>query len=86
MSNMNESQNMWVYIETECGKAKTVGFELLNAARPLADKKGCELWLAAFFSGQWPVVSGQCRGRRPRRPGRESQCLQNHEKTADSAI
>ena len=43
MTNMNEYRNMWVYIETECGKAKNVGFELLNAARPLADQKGCEL-------------------------------------------
>ena len=43
MSEMNEYRNMWVYIETECGKAKNVGFELLNAARPLADEKGCEL-------------------------------------------
>ena len=43
MTNMNEYRNMWVYIETECGKAKNVGFELLNAARPLADRKGCEL-------------------------------------------
>lgn len=34
---------MWVYIETECGRAKNVGYELLNVARPLADKKGCEL-------------------------------------------
>lgn len=43
MSNLNEHKNMWVYIETECGKAKNVGYEILNAARPLADKKGCEL-------------------------------------------
>lgn len=43
MSNMNEYRNMWVFIETECGKAKNVGYELLNAAKPLADQKGCEL-------------------------------------------
>ena len=43
MTNLNEYRNIWVYIETECGKAKNVGFELLNAARPLAEQKGCEL-------------------------------------------
>ena len=43
MSNLNEHKNIWVYIETECGKAKNVGYEILNAARPLADKKECEL-------------------------------------------
>ena len=43
MSDKNEYRNMWVYIETECGSAKNVGYELLNAARPLADKKDCEL-------------------------------------------
>ena len=36
-------QNIWVFVETECGKAKNVGFELLNPARELADKKGCKL-------------------------------------------
>ncbi len=36
-------QNIWVFVETECGKAKNVGFELLNPARKLADKKGCKL-------------------------------------------
>lgn len=40
---MSEYKNIWVFIETECGKAKNVGYELLNVARPLADKKGCEL-------------------------------------------
>lgn len=34
---------MWIFIETECGKAKSVGYELINAAKPLAEKKGCEL-------------------------------------------
>ena len=43
MTNLDEYNNIWVYIETECGKAKNVGYELLNVARPLADAKGCEL-------------------------------------------
>jgi len=40
---MSEYRNIWVFIETECGKAKNVGYELLNVAKPLAEKKGCEL-------------------------------------------
>jgi electron transfer flavoprotein alpha subunit len=43
MSDLKEYRNLWVYIENECGKAKNVGYELLNAARPLADKEGSEL-------------------------------------------
>ena len=43
MSDLNDYKNMWIFIETECGKAKNVGYELLNAAKPLAQKKGCEL-------------------------------------------
>ena len=43
MSNLNDYKNIWVFIETECGKAKNVGYELLHVARPLADQKGCPL-------------------------------------------
>ena len=43
MADLKEYKNMWVFIETECGKAKNVGYELLNAARPLADQKDCDL-------------------------------------------
>ncbi len=43
MSDLNEYKNIWVFIETECGKPKNVGYELLNVARPLADQKGCPL-------------------------------------------
>ncbi len=43
MSNLNDYKNIWVFIETECGKAKNVGYELLNVAKPLADQKGCPL-------------------------------------------
>ena len=41
MGNLNDYKNIWVFIETECGKAKNVGYELLHVARPLADQKGC---------------------------------------------
>ncbi len=43
MTDLSRYKDMWVFIETECGRAKNVGFELLHAARPLADEKGCEL-------------------------------------------
>lgn len=43
MCNLTDYKNMWVFIETECGKAKNVGYELLNVAKPLAEEKGCEL-------------------------------------------
>ena len=43
MGNLNDYTNIWVFIETECGKAKNVGYELLHVARPLADQKGCPL-------------------------------------------
>ncbi len=37
------SKNLWVFIETDEGKAKNVGFELLGQGRVLADKLGEEL-------------------------------------------
>ncbi len=43
MGNLNDYKNIWVLIETECGQAKNVGYELLNAAKPLAQQKGCAL-------------------------------------------
>ncbi len=38
-----EYKNLWVYIETDEGKAKNVGYELLNPGRRMADKLGQEL-------------------------------------------
>jgi electron transfer flavoprotein alpha subunit len=43
MKRFNEYKNVWVFIEAEHGEAKNVGYELLNAARPIADGKGCDL-------------------------------------------
>ncbi len=37
------SKNIWVFIETDEGKAKSVGLELLNPGRMLADKSGEKL-------------------------------------------
>lgn len=38
-----EYKNLWVYIETDEGSAKNVGYELLNPGRRMADKLGQEL-------------------------------------------
>ncbi len=38
-----EYKNLWVYIETDEGVAKNVGYELLNPGRRMADKLGQEL-------------------------------------------
>lgn len=43
MSQLTDYKNIWVFIETECGKAKSVGYELLNVAKPLAERKQCQL-------------------------------------------
>lgn len=44
------SKNVWVFIETDEGKAKPVGYELLNPGRMMADKLGEEL--VAVVMGQ----------------------------------
>ena len=38
-----ENKNLWVVVETEDGKAKNVGYELLSVGRTLADKMGQQL-------------------------------------------
>ena len=43
MEQKQEYKNIWVFIETEEGKAKPVGFELLTPGRLLADKIGEKL-------------------------------------------
>ena len=35
--------DIWIYIETENGHALNVGYELINAARPIADRKGSRI-------------------------------------------
>lgn len=42
-SRFTDYKNLWVFIETEEGKAKNVGFELLTPGRQLADKMGEKL-------------------------------------------
>lgn len=45
------SKNLWVYIETDEGRAKNVGFELLNPGRAMADKLGEELVAVVIGEG-----------------------------------
>ena len=45
------NKNIWVYIETEEGKPKAVGFELLAPGRNLADKRGCSLVAVVIGNG-----------------------------------
>lgn len=39
-----KTKDLWVFIETEGGKAKNVGLELLGPGRMLANKQGGKLW------------------------------------------
>ena len=55
MKDFSEYKNVWVYIETEHGEAKNVGYELLSAARPLADGKDCGLVAVVIGHGIDPV-------------------------------
>ena len=43
MEDLKDYKNIWVFIESEHGKVKNVGYELLSIARKLADEKKCEL-------------------------------------------
>lgn len=51
MSNIADYKNLWVFVETEEGKAKSVGYELLTPARLLADEKGEKLTAIVIGSG-----------------------------------
>lgn len=46
-----EYKNLWVYIETDEGKAKNVGYELLNPGRRMADKLGQKLVAVVLGKG-----------------------------------
>ena len=56
---MQDYKNLWVYIETDEGKAKSVGYELLTPGRDLADKLGQELVAVVIGSGVADVAK-QC--------------------------
>ena len=48
---MSEYRNIWVFIETFNGAAKSVGLELLNPGRMMADKVGQSLAAVVIGSG-----------------------------------
>ena len=50
-----ENKNLWVVVETEEGKAKNVGYELLSVGRTLADKMGQQL--VALVMGKMSSLS-----------------------------
>lgn len=56
--NLSEYKNVWVLIETEHGKAKPTGYELLSPGRRLADKAGEEL-LAVVIGYNAGEAAGQ---------------------------
>ncbi len=51
-----EYKNLWVFIETDEGKAKNVGYELLNPGRALADKLGEQLVAVVMGQNVRPVA------------------------------
>ena len=61
------NKNIWVFIETDEGKAKSVGLELLNPGRMLAEKSGEKLVavvlvlpiMAVILPQDCPVVCAQ---------------------------
>ena len=48
---MSEAKNLWVFVETEEGKAKNVAFELLTTGRALADDMGQKLVAVVLGDG-----------------------------------
>lgn len=55
------SKNVWVLIETDEGKAKPVGYELLNPGRAMADKLGEELVAVVMGQNVREVAETACR-------------------------
>lgn len=53
-----ENKNFWVYIETENGIAKNVGYELLAPGRAMADKLGSQL-VAVILGKDVEAVAAQ---------------------------
>lgn len=63
MDSLKKNKEIWVLLELEDGCAKNVGYELINAARPIADELGAELIAVAM--GDDPkkaVADGICYG------------------------
>ena len=56
---MQEYKDLWVFVETDDGKAKSVGYELLTPGRTLADKLGQKL-VAVVMGKDVDVVAADC--------------------------
>lgn len=56
MSDIKDYKNIWVFIETEEGKAKSVGYELLTPARQLADEIGERLVAVIIGNNIKPIA------------------------------
>jgi len=56
---MQEYKNLWVFVETDEGKAKSVGYELLTPGRALADKLGQKL-VAVVIGKDVSDVAADC--------------------------
>ncbi len=54
-SDRQNYRNVWVLAETSGGKLHPASFELLGAARKLAEARGCNVWAAVLGSG----ISGE---------------------------
>ena len=56
MNNLSEYKNIWVYIETEEGKAKNVSYELLVPGKQLAEQQNEKLVAVIIGQGINDVV------------------------------
>ncbi|MBR6430408.1 MAG: electron transfer flavoprotein subunit alpha/FixB family protein [Oscillospiraceae bacterium] len=56
---MQEYKDLWVFVETDDGKAKSVGYELLTPGRTLADKLGQKL-VAVVMGKDVDAVAADC--------------------------
>ena len=56
---MQEYKDLWVFVETDEGKAKSVGYELLTPGRTLADKLGQKL-VAVVMGKDVDAVAADC--------------------------
>lgn len=48
---MEDNKDIWVFAEQRNGKIMNVAYEILGAARRLADKKGCKVYAALLGDG-----------------------------------
>lgn len=61
-SPLSAYKNFWVVAETSDGRVESVTYELLGAARALADARGAELWCVALGEGSADDREAMIRG------------------------